>query len=186
MAPSTGCARTGWKFPAVGEIQYSYLERGESVIIVPVLDGRAAGADPAISLSRGSAFCHELARRLLPRYWRIDVGRRWRARNCAKKLARRPVRLEYVTWFYSSSSISDEVCHVFLATDVTLSQETDREPGEHIEVRLAPAREVREMVRRGEMKTGTCALAFLHSEARLRDRGGSPPTENAAPAVTSL
>ena len=82
-----------------------------------------------------------------------------------------PGRLEAVTWFYSSSSISDEVCHIFLALDVTLDQETDREPGEHIEPLLMPVAEALALVRRGEMKTGTCALAILHCEERLRQAG---------------
>ena len=157
------------EIPGRGEIQYSYLERGESVIIVPVL------ADGRLALIRQyrypvDAFCHE-----------------WPAGCCRdtdgaalEEVARKELReeiggtagsLEYVTWFYSSSSISDEVCHIFLASNVTLDQATDREPGEHIETLLLPAPEALELVRRGEMKTGTCALALLHCEARLRAGG---------------
>ncbi len=54
-----------------------------------------------------------------------------------------------MTWFYSSSSISDEVCHIFLALDVALDQDTDKEPGEHIEPLLLPVREALAMVRAG-------------------------------------
>ena len=157
------------EIPGRGEIQYSYLERGESVIILPVLtDGRLA----LIRQYRYpvDAFCYE-----------------WPAGCCVdtdgaalEEVARKELReeigatvggLEYVTWFYSSSSISDEVCHIFLATDVTLDRDTAPEPGEHIERLLLTAREVSGLVRRGDMKTGTCALAFLHCEARLREQG---------------
>ncbi len=75
--------------------------------------------------------------------------------------------LEHVAWFYSSSSISDEVCHIFLARDVVLDQATDREPGENIELLLLPVAEVLALARQGGMKTGTCALAVLQCEARL-------------------
>ena len=152
-----------------GDIQYSYLERGDSVIIVPVTaDGRMA----LIRQYRYPVdnFCYEL-----PAGCCRDMGR-----VTLEEVARRELSeevggiaggLEYVTWFYSSSSISDEVCHIFLATDVTLTGQTDTEPGEHIQILLTPVPEVLALVRRGEMKTGTCALAILHCESRLRERG---------------
>ena len=158
------------EIPGRGEIQYSYLERGDSVIIVPVL------ADGRVALIRQyrypvDRFCYEL-----PAGCCRDMGS-----VPLEEVARKELReeigasagsVEYVTWFYSSSSISDEVCHIFLALDVTLDQETDKEPGEHIEdAILLPAGEALALVRRGEMKTGTCALAILHCEGRLRERG---------------
>ena len=82
-----------------------------------------------------------------------------------------PGSLEYVTWFYSSSSISDEVCHIFLALDVKLSAEAAHEPGENIQTLLLPVSEALALVRRGEMKTGTCALAILHCEPLLLELG---------------
>ncbi len=155
--------------PGRGEIQYSYLERGDSVIVVPVTaDGRMVlirqyrypvdehclELPAGCCRDTGGAAFEEVARREL----REEVGAT-------------AGRLESVTWFYSSSSISDEVCHIFLALDVALDQETDREPGEHIEPMLVPVAEALAMVRRGEMKTGTCALAILHCEERLRREG---------------
>ena len=157
------------EIPGRGEIRYSYLERGESVIIVPVL------ADGRMALIRQyrypvDAFCYEL-----PAGCCRDAGGA-ALEEVARKELREEIggtaaRLEYVTWFYSSSSISDEVCHIFLALDVVLDQPTDKEPGEHIETRLLPTPEVYALVRRGEMKTGTCALAILHCETQLRARG---------------
>ncbi len=155
--------------PGRGEIRYSYLERGESVIIVPVTtNGRMA-------LIRQYRYpvdqhCYEL-----PAGCCRDTGG-----APLEEVARKELReeigatagsLEAVTWFYSSSSISDEVCHIFLALDVVLDQETDMEPGEHIDLLLLPVAEAFALVRRGEMKTGTCALAILHCEERLRRAG---------------
>jgi ADP-ribose pyrophosphatase len=157
------------EIPTRGHIQYSYLERGESVIIVPVtVDGR-------IALIRQyrypvDAMCYEL-----PAGCCRDTSET-ALEEVARKELREEIggtagRLEYVTWYYSSSSLSDEVCHIFLALDVRIDQATDREPGEHIETLLLPAREAVALVRRGEMRTGTCALAILQCESRLRLAG---------------
>ncbi len=154
--------------PGRGEIRYSYLERGESVIIVPVT------ADGRMALIRQYRYpvdehCYEL-----PAGCCRDTD--GALEEVARKELREEIgatagRLESVTWYYSSSSISDEVCHIFLALDVALDQETDKEPGEHIELLLVPVAQALAMVRGGEMKTGTCALAILHCEERLRQAG---------------
>ena len=157
------------EIPRRGRIQYSYLERGESVIIVPVT---ANGQMALIRQYRYpvDAMC-----------WELPAGCcRDTSEAALEEVARKELReeiggttdrLEYVTWYYSSSSLSDEVCHIFLALDVRLDQDTDREPGEHITTHLVLVREALSLVRRGEMRTGTCALAILHCEERLRARG---------------
>lgn len=155
--------------PGRGEILYSYLERGESVIVVPVT------ADGRMALIRQyrypvDAHCYELPAgccRDTGGAALVEVARK----ELREEIGATAGRLEAVTWFYSSSSISDEVCHIFLALDVTLDQATDKEPGEHIELVLVPVAEAYAMVRRGEMKTGTCALGILHCEQRLRQAG---------------
>ena len=157
------------EIPSRGRIQYSYLERGESVIIVPVT------ADGRLALIRQyrypvDAMCYELPAGCCRDT--SDAG----LEDVARKELREEIggtadRLEYVTWYYSSSSLSDEVCHIFLALDVRLDQDTDQEPGEHIETLLLPVGEALALVRRGEMRTGTCALAILHCESRLRTAG---------------
>ena len=155
--------------PGRGEIRYSYLERGESVIIVPVT------TDGQMALIRQYRYpvdqhCYELPAGCC----RDTDGAALEA--VARKELREEIgatagRLESVTWFYSSSSISDEICHIFLALDVVLDQETDKEPGEHIDLLLVSVAEALALVRRGEMKTGTCALAILHCEERLKQAG---------------
>jgi hypothetical protein len=74
----------------------------------------------------------------------------------------------YVTFFYTANAFSDEKCHVFLAEGVKLSKEPKREESESIKTQLLPAAEVVELARRGEMKTGPCALAVLLCEQLLR------------------
>ena len=152
--------------PGRGDIQYSYLERGESVIIVPVTtDGRLA----LIRQYRYPVDAHCLE---LPAGCHRD-----QAHSTLEEVARQELREEiggtaanpeYVTWFYSSSSISDEVCHIFLARSVALDESATTEPGEHLTTLLVPVEEAVNLARSGQMKTGTCALAILMCEARLR------------------
>ena len=160
------------EIPGRGEIQYSYLERGESVIIVPVTtDGRVA----LIRQYRYpvDAHCFELPAGCC----RDCDGQPLEAvarKELREEIGATATSFECVTWFYSSSSISDEVCHVFLARGVALVHAAEKEPGEHLEPWLVPVAEALEMARAGQMKTGTCALAVLLCEERLRTVTGQP------------
>ena len=153
------------EIPGRGEIQYSYLERGESVIIVPLL------ADGRLALIRQYRYAVDERCLEFPAGCCADAGE-----LSLEEVARKELReeigatagtLEHVSWFYSSSSLSDEVCHIFLARDVVLDQATEREPGESIELSLLPVAEVLALARNGGMKTGTCALAVLQCEEQL-------------------
>ena len=158
------------EIPGRGEIQYSYLERGDGVIIVPVT------ADGRVALIRQyrypvDAHCFEL-----PAGCCRDTGG-MPLEAVARKELREEIGatadgFEYVTWFYSSSSISDEVCHIFLARGVALDHAAATEPGEHLEPLLLPIAEALQMAREGRMKTGTCALALLLCEGRLLAAAG--------------
>jgi ADP-ribose pyrophosphatase len=75
--------------------------------------------------------------------------------------------MRYVGRFHSSSGISDEVAHVYLATGVELG-ESQREPTELMEVHLVPAGEALRMARPGEIKDGRSALALLWCEPLLQ------------------
>ncbi len=157
------------EIPGRGELQYCYLERGESVIVVPVT---TAGEVVLIRQYRYPVDAHCLE---LPAGVCRDTGG-----QPLEAVARKELReeiggtagsLEYVSWFYSSSSISDEVCHIFLARDVALDHPAETEPGEHLVPLLVPVAEALQLARAGRMKTGTCALAILLCEARLRVPG---------------
>ncbi len=154
--------------PGQGEMEYSYLERAQSVIVVPVTgDGRVVlirqyryAVDehclefPAGGLhDTGDASLEEVVRKELQEEIGAQAG-----------------AIEYVSWFYSSDSLSNEVCHVHLAFDVALTDDADTEPGEHIETVILPISEALALVRRGEMRTGTCALSLLLCEERLARR----------------
>ncbi len=151
--------------PRRGEIQYSYLERGGSVIVVPVT------TDGCIALIRQYRYPVDEHCLELPAGVCRDQGNATLAEVAARELREEiggtAATLEQVTWFYSSSSLSDEVCHIFLARGVKLDHPSETEPGEHLEVRLVPVAEAVELARGGHMKTGTCALAILLCEQRL-------------------
>ena len=158
------------EIPGRGELQYCYLERGESVIIVPILaDGRVALIrqyrypvdEHCLELPAGC--CRDQGGASL-----ADVARQ----ELREEIGGTAASLEYLTWFYSSSSISDEVCHLFLARGVTLDRPAETEPGEHLEVRLVTFADAVALARGGEIKTGTCALAILLCEARLNGTAG--------------
>lgn len=155
--------------PGKDEMDYSYLERAQSVIVVPVT------AEGKIVLIRQYRFPVDEHCLEFPAGGMHDTGDASHEDVVRKELQEEigadAGAVECVTWFFSSDSLSNEVCHVHLAFDVKLTESSDTEPGEHIEPIVLPAREVLALVRRGEMRTGTCALSFLLCEARLRERG---------------
>ena len=156
------------------KIQYAYVERGEAVIVVPVtangemvlvkqyryavdqwcLEVPAGGMHDA-----GGASLEEVARKEL----REEVG------GTAKSLT-------YVDFFYTANALSDEKCHVFLATDVTLEDKQETEPSETIELQLTPVEKAIELARGGAIKTAPCALAILMCEPLLAKLGQHHPT----------
>lgn len=151
------------------ELVYIYCERSEAVIIVPVTPTREL-----IMIRQYrypvDAWCLEV-----PAGGTHDTGES-PLEDVVRKELKEEVgatcsRLEYVTWFYSSNSLSDEKCHVYLALDVELSQETDAEQTEQIEIQTVPIGEALELARNGHMKTGPCALAVLLCEPALRRSG---------------
>jgi ADP-ribose pyrophosphatase len=151
------------------KIKYSYAERDEAVIIVPITD---AGEMVLLKQYRypvdewclevpaggthdtGDASLEEVVRKEL----REEIG------ATAKSLT-------YVDFFYSANSLTDEKCHVFLAEGVELSREQKTEASETIQVQLVPVEKAIELARTGAMKTAPCALAVLLCEARLRSCG---------------
>ena len=185
--PKPGATRLGWRVrersvpfvgrinrlhldrievPGRGEFSYSYLERGGGVIIVPVLtDGR-------VVLIRQYRYAVDARCLELPAGCAFDAGGISLEALCRKELREEigatAERVEPMGWFYSSSSLSDEVCHVYLATGCVLAGDAEPEPGENIERLVVPVAEALRLARSGEIKTGTCALALLLCEERLR------------------
>ena len=147
------------------KIRYAYLERDEAVIIVPVTTSgeivllkqyRYPVDEWCLEVPAGGthdsddAALEEVARKEL----REEVG------ATAKSLT-------YVGFFYPANSMSDEKCHVFLATGVELSKEQKTESSESIEIQLVPAAKAVDLARSGVIKTAPCALALLLCEPLL-------------------
>ena len=73
--------------------------------------------------------------------------------------------------FYTTPSVTTEKCHVFLAENVQLEQNPDREATEKIKIEPRPAAEVIRLAQQGKMQTAPCALAVLMCAPILRERG---------------
>ena len=151
------------------ELIYTYCERAESVIIVPVTP---AGTMVMIRQYRYpvDSWCWEV-----PAGGTHDTGDA-ALEDVVRKELREEIgatcgRLEYVTYFYGSNSLSNEKCHVYIAWDVVLAEEPDAEQSEEIKVQLMPVPEALKLARSGEMKTGQCALAVLLCEPLLHRNG---------------
>jgi ADP-ribose pyrophosphatase len=76
--------------------------------------------------------------------------------------------LEPIGQFYSSPAISNETCHVFLATGVELSSPPEREPTETLETHPVAIAEAYQEARAGHVTVGPSALALFLCEERVR------------------
>ncbi len=149
--------------------RFSYMERTDAVIVVPLTP---AGELVAINQYRYSVD-----------EWCLEVpagGTHDKPNESLAEVARAELReevggvcetLTYVDYLYSASSLTDERCHVFLAEGVELAEEPEKEATEKIEVVVMPLNEALARVRAGEMKDGQCALAILLCEPLLLERG---------------
>lgn len=78
--------------------------------------------------------------------------------------------LDYMGQFYTSNGISDEIAHIFLASEVQLG-EPDHEPAEIIEIHLISIDDALEMAHSNKISDGPSALALLLCEERIRHLG---------------
>jgi ADP-ribose pyrophosphatase len=142
--------------------QYNVVQKPAAVFVLPVTgDGRVV----LIRTYRYTVddWCLEVPAGRPKPHESLEEGARSELREEVGGTAR---ALDYVAWFYSLNGITNEVCHVFLASDVTLGA-TEHEPFEAIEpVPLAIA-EALDLARRGEIRDGPSALALLLCEPRL-------------------
>jgi ADP-ribose pyrophosphatase len=159
--------------PSQEQMQYAYAERGPAVIIVPITH------DGEMVLVR--QYRHPVRERCLevPAGTARDAGDLSLEEVAAKELREEvggtAETMEHIGAFYSNNAMSDEACHVFLATGVSLSQEPNREPSESLKTLLVPAIEGVALAASGKMKTGPAALAVLMCADRLRARFASAP-----------
>lgn len=154
-------------------MQYAYAERAEAVIIVPLthageivlirqyrypVDAWSLEVPAGGSHDTGTASLDEVVRKEL----REEIGA-----TCGDP--------EYVGFFHSCASLTDEKCNVYLAPDVELKERVDQEAAEEIQIVTIPAAEALCRARSGEMKTAQCTLALLWCEEALRRRGALNP-----------
>lgn len=76
-------------------------------------------------------------------------------------------RLTPVSVFYSSKSVCDETCYLFLGHDLVAAEAAPDET-EDLEVAALPFDDVLELVARSEIRDAMTVIAVLHA-ARLRD-----------------
>lgn len=151
------------------QIEYAYIERSPAVIIVPVTrDGQI------VTLRQYRYPVDE---------WCIEVpagGTQDTGDESLEDVALKELREEVgvvsaaltsVGFFYSTPSLTDERCHVFLAENVELTEKPRTEVSEEIMIDLVDANKAMELARTGKMKNSPCALALLLCEPTLRDRG---------------
>ncbi len=80
-------------------------------------------------------------------------------------------RLAPLGSFYGSNGISDEVFHLFLATELSQSGQIDREPTEQIELELMPLRRAVELALSGEILDAPSALALILAQREVDQSG---------------
>jgi ADP-ribose pyrophosphatase len=153
------------RLPNGQETRYAYMETKGAVWIVPVT------RDGQVVLIRQYRYAVD------DWCWEVPAGGLHDHAGSLESLARRELAEEvggscdeliYVGWHYASCSISDEVCHVFLARGVRLDREPQREAGETMETHLMSLQEALALAREGRMTDGKSALALLLCEPHLR------------------
>ncbi|HEX8237698.1 MAG TPA: NUDIX hydrolase [Abditibacteriaceae bacterium] len=151
------------------ETTYTYMERSDAVIVVPITrDGkmilirqyRYPVDDWCLEVTAGGS--HDTGDATLEEIVRKEMQEEIGA-TCEE--------VQYITCFYTSGSITNEKCHVYLALGVEMSEEQHSEETEDIQIQVEPIETALDLARRGAVKTGPCALAMLLCEYSLRERG---------------
>jgi ADP-ribose pyrophosphatase len=159
------------RFPngTVGELEM--LRHPGASAVVPFLDD-PGDADPRLLLIR--QFRHATGDYL----WEIPAGRR-DADEAPEATARRELReetgyscgaLKKLTWIWTTPGFTDEVIHLFVATDLTPG-DTAREADEVLDVHTLRWSVVRTMIRDGVIVDAKTLVALLYVEAEVRHRG---------------
>lgn len=158
--------REDWlRWPDGVERSYAYMEVGPAVLIVPVTptgdivlirEFRYLVDDWVWSVPAGGT--HD--------YHGDDLTALAR-QELQEEIGGTAEHLEWVSCFYPSIGILDQVAHIYLATGVRLG-ERHLEPGEQIELCPTPIARALEMARNGEIRSAPGALALFLCETKLR------------------
>jgi ADP-ribose pyrophosphatase len=144
------------RLPGGSDVTYTVIEHPGYAMTVPLLD------DGRVVMVR--VFRHALQRTLLecPSGGLDGEAPETAARReLEEEAGYRAERLVPLGVFYGSSGISNERCHLFLATGLRDLGETRHETTEQIEVEIVPLADLRAAVLRGEVADGPTALALL-------------------------
>jgi ADP-ribose pyrophosphatase len=79
-------------------------------------------------------------------------------------------KLDSLGSFFGSDGISNEVCHLFLATELQQTGRMHREPTEQIEIELMPFDRAIELATSGKIADAPSVLALLLAERKLNGR----------------
>ncbi len=79
-------------------------------------------------------------------------------------------KLERLGSFFGSDGISNEVCHLFLATELRETGRMQREPTEQIELDLMPFERAIALAVSGAVADGPSVLSLLLAERKLKDK----------------
>ncbi len=144
--------------------QYNVVQKAPAVFVVPLT---GAGEVVLIDTYRYTVddWCLEVPAGRPKPGDSLEDGARAELREETGGVAR---ALDYAGWFYSANGIANEVCHVFVASDVVLGT-TEHEPFEAIELRPMALDEALGRAHRGEIRDGPSALALLLCEPRLQE-----------------
>jgi ADP-ribose pyrophosphatase len=150
-----------------GSTNYTYQERPEGVLIVPVT------AEGLVLLIRQYRYAVDAWGLEVPAGGTQDTGD-MPLLEVARKELREEVggeaaEMRHVGWFYASGALSDEKCHVFLALGVRQTREPEREPTEKsITVQSLAIDEAMHLARTGGIHIGPSALALLLCERQIK------------------
>ena len=151
----------------VGDLEM--LRHPGAAAVVPFLDD-PSDENPRVLLIR--QYRHATGDYL----WEIPAGRR-DAGEAPEATAVRELReetgyscgsLRKLTWIWTTPGFTDEVIHLFLATDL-VPGETAREADEVLDLHTLRWSEVRTMIRDGAIVDAKTLSALLYVEAEIRD-----------------
>lgn len=150
------------RFPDGSTGELEIIRHPGAAAVVPLASPRDS-ADPVVLMLR--QFRYAAGGPL----WEIPAGRLEPGESpdaCAQRELReeagaRAGRLERLTTIWTTPGFTDEVIHLFLATDITMV-EASREPDEFIEVVARPLSEVLSSIKQGEISDAKTVVALLY------------------------
>ena len=144
---------------------YGVIECGEAVGVLPFID------DDHVVLVRQYRYVFDEAHR-----WEMPTGgvkpgeplEEAARRECREEVGYDAATLQHVSTYFSSKSIVQEICHLYIGRGLTQVRVVPDET-EFLEVAVFPFDEVYQMVIDSEIRDSMTVIAVLHA-ARLRNK----------------